>query len=66
VAKPTPSAEDRFLARTGLVSARGVPRDGRPARSSNELDSSTWALMIIGFAGLGYAGYRGAREPRAA
>jgi hypothetical protein len=27
---------------------------------------STWALMVLGFAGLGYAGYRRAREPRAA
>jgi hypothetical protein len=26
----------------------------------------TWAMMLIGFAGLGYAGYRRAREPRAA
>jgi hypothetical protein len=27
---------------------------------------STWAMMVLGFAGLGYAGYRRAREPRAA
>jgi hypothetical protein len=27
---------------------------------------STWAIMLIGFAGLGYAGYRRAREPRGA
>jgi hypothetical protein len=29
-------------------------------------EPSTWAMMLLGFAGLGYAGYRGAREPRAA
>jgi hypothetical protein len=29
-------------------------------------ETSTWAMMLAGFAGLGYAGYRRAREPRAA
>jgi hypothetical protein len=29
-------------------------------------EPSTWARMLIGFAGLGYAGYRRAREPGAA
>jgi hypothetical protein len=29
-------------------------------------ESSTWAMMLIGFGGLGFAGYRRAREPRAA
>jgi hypothetical protein len=29
-------------------------------------ETSTWAMMLIGFAGLGYFGYRRAREPRAA
>jgi hypothetical protein len=29
-------------------------------------ETSTWAMMLLGFAGLGYAGYRKAREPRAA
>ena len=28
-------------------------------------ESSTWAMMLIGFAGLGYAGYRRARAARA-
>jgi hypothetical protein len=28
-------------------------------------EPSTWAMMLLGFAGLGYAGYRRAREPRA-
>jgi PEP-CTERM motif-containing protein len=29
-------------------------------------EPSTWAMMLLGFAGLGYAGYRRAKEPRAA
>jgi hypothetical protein len=29
-------------------------------------EPSTWAMMLLGFAGLGFAGYRRAREPRAA
>jgi hypothetical protein len=29
-------------------------------------EPSTWAMMLVGFVGLGYAGYRRAREPRAA
>jgi PEP-CTERM motif len=29
-------------------------------------EPSTWAMMLMGFAGLGYAGYRRSREPRAA
>jgi PEP-CTERM motif len=29
-------------------------------------EPSTWAMMLVGFAGLGFAGYRRAREPRAA
>ena len=28
-------------------------------------ETSTWAMLLIGFAGLGYAGYRQRREPRA-
>ena len=29
-------------------------------------EPSTWAMMLIGFGALGYAGYRRRREPRAA
>jgi hypothetical protein len=29
-------------------------------------EPSTWAMMLLGFAGLAFAGYRRAREPRAA
>jgi hypothetical protein len=28
-------------------------------------EPSTWALLLLGFAGIGYVGYRRAREPRA-
>ena len=26
-------------------------------------EASTWAMMLLGFAGLGYAGWRGSRKP---
>jgi hypothetical protein len=39
---------------TGTVELASVP------------ESSTWAMMLVGFAGLALAGYRRAREPRAA
>jgi hypothetical protein len=29
-------------------------------------EPATWAMMLVGFAGLGFAGYRRARQPRAA
>ena len=29
-------------------------------------EPSTWAMMLVGFAGLGYLGYRRAKEQRAA
>jgi hypothetical protein len=35
------------------------------ARGGAVPEPSTWAMMLLGFAGLGYAGYRTAREPRA-
>jgi hypothetical protein len=38
----------------GLFAAIAVPQP------------STWAMMLLGLVGLGYAGYRRAREPRAA
>jgi hypothetical protein len=34
--------------------------------SSGVPEPSTWAMMLLGFAGLGYAGYCRAREPRPA
>jgi hypothetical protein len=33
---------------------------------ANVPEPSTWAMMLLGFAGLGYAGYRKTREPRTA
>jgi len=34
--------------------------------SSSVPEPSTWAMMLLGFVGLGYAGYRRAKTPRAA
>ncbi len=40
----------------GLPAGFGVRVDGIP-------EASTWAMLLAGFAGLGYAGYRGRRSP---
>jgi unsaturated chondroitin disaccharide hydrolase len=43
--------------------------DGQPGwvlYSPTVPEPSTWAMMLLGFAGLGYAGYRRAREPSGA
>jgi hypothetical protein len=40
----------------GLVSITEV--------TSGVPEPSTWAMMMLGFAGLGYVAYRRAREPR--
>ena len=34
--------------------------------NTNVPEPSTWAMMLLGFAGLGFAGYRKARGARAA
>jgi hypothetical protein len=47
---------------TGLVGSG----PGISTRTSTVPEPSTWAMMLIGFAGLGYAGYRKASAPRAA
>jgi hypothetical protein len=49
---------------TGVVdfSLSGGPRGGGGAAP----EPSTWAMMLIGFAGLGFAGYRKARSARTA
>jgi hypothetical protein len=38
-----------------------------PERSASSLvpEFSTWAMMLLGFAGLGFAGYRRAKDGRA-
>lgn len=46
---------------TGLVGSG--PGRG-PVRAVTTPEPSTWAMMLIGFAGLGYAGYRKARAAR--
>jgi hypothetical protein len=43
----------------GLAGARGAAFIGEGAAVAPE--SSTWAMLLFGFAGLGYAGYRKAR-----
>jgi PEP-CTERM motif len=37
-----------------------------PPHAMTVPEPSTWAMLLLGFAGLGYAGYRRARESRAA
>jgi PEP-CTERM motif len=62
------------LGRLGVLSGSRVsnPVDvnfaGQAVGSSTFVipEPSTWAMMLIGFAGLGYGGYRRARAPRAA
>jgi hypothetical protein len=50
-----------------LLSA-GARADGFTASFQSDLNAvpepSTWAMMLLGFAGLGYAGYRRARQTR--
>jgi hypothetical protein len=43
----------------GVVNGVAPPPGGVP-------EPSTWAMMLIGFGGLGFAGYRQARQPRGA
>ena len=52
----------------GTAPALGGPIDGVSIRniSSTVPEPSTWAMLLIGFAGLGYAGYRRALAPRIA
>jgi hypothetical protein len=47
----------------GLTSASYVSGDGVvTSRGSVVPESSTWAMMLLGFAGLGFAGYRASRK----
>jgi hypothetical protein len=53
------------------IEANGSPSDlvvtGITFRSTSTVpESSTWAMMLLGFAGLGFAGYRASRRPAAA
>jgi hypothetical protein len=49
----------------GPVSTFAMEHLALPATASVP-EPSTWAMMLFGFAGLGYAGYRRVREPRTA
>ena len=60
-----------FVDGTTLLVANADPgiQELRPAdfaTGSPVPEPSTWAMMLLGFAGLGYAGYHRMREPRAA
>ena len=46
----------------GNGTASLVPLFGQPTVSNSVPEPSTWAMMLIGFAGLGYAGYRRSRR----
>ena len=46
--------------------ASWVVEDVTIATASTVPEPSTWAMMLAGFVGLGYAGYRGSRKKRAA
>jgi hypothetical protein len=62
---------NRFPMQEGGQSAfvSGFVEIGHSFASINEAnvpEASTWAMMLLGFAGLGYAGYRGRRSAVAA
>jgi hypothetical protein len=44
----------------------GTPGDDPPGGASAVPEPSTWAMLLIGFAGLGYAGWRRSKGPIAA
>ena len=50
----------------GRLQSSDVGPFSDPGDPPRRPEPSTWAMMLIGFAGLGYAGYRKARAPRAA
>jgi hypothetical protein len=45
---------------------QNVPATGDQVIASSVPEPSTWALMLLGFGALGYAGYHRARKPSAA
>ncbi|HEX9167481.1 MAG TPA: PEPxxWA-CTERM sorting domain-containing protein [Roseiarcus sp.] len=46
----------------GSGTANLIPVFGPPTVSNSVPEPSTWAMMLLGFAGLGYAGYRRSRN----
>jgi hypothetical protein len=63
---------DTFSQTFATINDLGAPGSNAPSgllvttSASAVPEPSTWLLALVGFAGLGYAGYRGARAPRAA
>ena len=49
----------------GFDTSDGIQFTGNVVAGPNVPEASTWAMMLLGFAGLGFAGYR-ARKPTAA
>jgi hypothetical protein len=53
----------------GLLDRENDPFEVFGTRSDNHIASvpepSTWAMMLVGFAGLGFAGYRASRRTAA-
>jgi PEP-CTERM motif len=62
VATGGPLTEGSLLSGSGIKEAKHFEVSGIAAIP----EPSTWAMMLLGFAGLGFAGYRKARSARTA
>jgi PEP-CTERM motif len=47
-----------------VVDPIGTPGGGVPSAATAVPEPSTWAMLLLGFAGLGYAGFRRSKGPR--
>ena len=58
---------DGFIAVADLLGNKGTGDVGGMTGTLSAVpEPSTWAMMLLGFAGLGFAGYRKARSARTA
>jgi PEP-CTERM motif len=55
-----------FIAVADVLGNVGTGEAGGTGTIVGTPEPSTWAMMLLGFAGLGFAGYRKARGARAA